>query len=222
MALPNTVVYREEWVKKIQARLKRPTNWKEVCRVEYTDSRVLNNPYMSTEPTIQNGTRDTAFSFQEWALTNEAITINTYRELGTYIDRADLAQTGFGMQMERADRQAQLMNEKIENAMLASHADWTDFDNATIGGAAGNITVSAQTVDDMIRAMKREVREGNGQSLMSQNGAFFVWRPADFEYLEAFVQARIVGLVKSLLIDLETLLQRVTGRKESSLTLALS
>lgn len=72
--------------------------------------------------------------------------------------------------------------------MLASHASWTNFDNASIGGAAGNITVSVSNIDDIIRGIKREIREANGQSLMNRNGAFIVWRAADFEILEAYVQ----------------------------------
>jgi hypothetical protein len=190
--LSNTVVYKEEWAVKLQERLKRPTNWKEVCRVEYTDSRVLNNPYMSTTPSIQNGTRGTAFTFQDFALTNESITISTYRELGTFIDRADLAQSGYATQMELAERQGQLLVEKIENAMMASHADWTNIGD-TGGGAVGlattALTVSATNIDDIIRAIKREIRKANGKSYMAEKGVFIIWRPEDFELLEAFVQA---------------------------------
>lgn len=188
----NSGVYPEEYVTKLQERLKRPTNWKEVCRVEYTDKQILNNPYMSTTPSIQNGTRGTAFTFQDFALTNDTITINTYRELGVYIDRADLAQASFGLQMDLADRQGQLMNEKIENAMLASHADWTNFGDTgggNLGLADTAFTVSATNIDDVIRGIKREIRVANGASQMSQNGVFIIWRPADFELLEAFAQA---------------------------------
>mgnify|MGYP001559711469 CR=1 FL=1 len=188
----NTLVYKEEWVTKLQSRLKRPTNWKEVCRVDYTNSRVLNNPYMSTTPSIQNGTRETAFTFQTFALTNESITINVYRELGVFMDRADIAQNGLNVQMDMANRQGQLMNEKIENAMLASHADWTnigDTGGGAIGLASTAFTVSAGNIDDIIRAVKREIRVANGKSEMEENGIFFIWRPADFELLEAYVQA---------------------------------
>ena len=218
----NTLVYKEEWVTKLQSRLKRPTNWKEVCRVDYTNSRVLNNPYMSTTPSIQNGTRETAFTFQTFALTNESITINVYRELGVFMDRADIAQNGLNVQMDMANRQGQLMNEKIENAMLASHADWTNIGDTgagAIGLGSTAFTVSAGNIDDIIRAIKREIRKANGKSEMEENGIFFIWRPDDFELLEAYVQAwnKIVGLGKSLLIDLEARIQRVTGGKQELL-----
>lgn len=187
--MANTIVYQEDWAVKLQERLDHPTTWKEVCRVEYTDTRVLNNPYMSTVPAVQNGTRGTAYTHQDVGETNESITISTYRVLPIFIDRADLAQSNYARQMEMAALQGQLLNEKIESAMLASHSDWTDFDNASIGGSAGNITVSASNIDDIIRGIKREIREANGQEQMNRNGVFIIWRAADFEILEAFVQA---------------------------------
>jgi hypothetical protein len=82
-----------------------------------------------------------------------------------------------------------LINEYLETDMLANHAMFTDFDNSSIGGAAGNITVSAANIDDIIRGIKREIREANGTSLMNKNGVFIIWRAADFEILEAYVQA---------------------------------
>lgn len=190
--MSETNVYAEEWAVKYQERLNHPTNWKEVCRVDYTDTRVLNNPYMSTTPSIQDGTRGTAFTFQTYAYTNESITISTYRELGVFIDRADLAQTGFDTQMDMATRLGALMDEKLESAMLASHASFTnmgDTGGGAIGLAATAFTVSATNIDDIIRAVKREIRVANGKSQMRQNGVFIIWRPADFELLEAFVQA---------------------------------
>jgi hypothetical protein len=159
---------------------------------------------MSTTPSIQNGTRGSAFSFQDFAITNESITISTYRELGVYIDRADLAQSGFATQMELADRQGQLMNEKIESAMLASHADWTnvgDTGGVITSGVTTAITVSASNIDDIIRGIKRIIRVANGKSQMAQNGVFVIWRPEDFELLESFVQANGFSTADSALKD---------------------
>ena len=75
--------------------------------------------------------------------------------------------------------------------MLAGHGDWTD-----IGVSAGDIvlgssqiTVSESNVDDIIRGIRREIYKANGGPLFHRNGGFFVWRPADFEKLEAFMQA---------------------------------
>lgn len=190
----NTIVYAEEWTIKAQERLSENNKWKEICNVEYTDSRVLHNPYI-TDPTVQTTARGTAYTHQAVTITDDNVTINQIAILPQLIDRADLAQQTFVNQMELADRQAVLLNEAIETAMLAAHAQWTNFDNTGIGGAAGNITVSASNIDDIIRGIKREIREANGESLLERNGGFIVWRPADFEILEAYMQAN--GFVTS-------------------------
>ena len=183
------MVYAEEWAIKAQERLAENNKWKEICKVEYTNTRVLHNPYI-TDPTVQTLTRDTAYTHQAVVLTDDSVTINTGKILAQQIDRADLAQQTFVKQMELASNQAVLLNEAIETAMLAEHAQWTNFDNASIGGAAGNITVSESNIDDIIRGIKREIREANGEALMDRNGVFIVWRPADFEKLEAYAQAQ--------------------------------
>lgn len=187
--MANTIVYHEEWETKLQERLSENNKWKEVCRVDYTDTKVLHNPY-HTDATVQTGTRGSAYTHQDITLTDESVDITTFKILPQLIDRADLAQQTFVNQMELADQQGVLLNEAIETAMLAAHAQWTNFDNASIGGAAGNITVSESNIDDIIRGMKREIREANGEALMDRNGTFIIWRAADFEKLEAYVQAQ--------------------------------
>lgn len=187
--MANTVIYAEDWAIKLQERLDYPTNWKAVCNVEYTNERVFNNPYMSTVPSMQAHTRGAAYAHQDFAITNEYVTINQSMIIPMFIDRADLAQSRYAKQMEMAELQGQLADEYLETDMLANHAMFTDFDNSAIGGDAGNITVSASNIDDIIRGIKREIREHNGQKLANKNGIFIIWRPADFEILEAFVQA---------------------------------
>lgn len=198
--MANTIVYQEEWATKLQERLDAPENWKEICKVEYTNDRVLHNPY-STDATVQSGTRGGAYTHQDIDHTDDSITINVFKILPQLIDRADMAQSTYAKQMEMAESQGTLLNEAIETAMLASHAQWTNFDNASIGGSAGNITVSATNVDDIIRGIKREIREANGQKLANRKGIFIVWRAADFEILEAFVQANGFSTADNALKD---------------------
>lgn len=190
--MANTTVYGEEWATQLQERLDHPTTWKEMLMDEYTDVRVLNNPYLSTTPSVQTGTRGTAYGFSDFGETNEARTINTYRVIPIFVDRADLAQSSFSKQMYWAELQAKLIQEHLEAQMLAQHASWTDFGTASIGAGGADttqITVSGTNIDDIIRAFKRRVRAANGQAIAARNGMGIVWRPADFEYLEMFVQA---------------------------------
>lgn len=195
----NTGVYPQEWATKLQERLDKPTNWKEVCDVIYSDKQVFNLPYMSTEFSLQTGTRGTAYGFSDFALTNDTLTISTYKVVPVFIDRADLAQCTLVTQMEMAERQGRLIDEQIEAAFLANHAAWTDFDNASIGGSAGNISVSISNIDDVIRGVKREVIEANGMDMMNRYGVAFVWRAADFEILEAYMQANGFNLADQAL-----------------------
>lgn len=148
---------------------------------------------MSTTPAVQSGTRGTAYSFQDVGLTDSSISIDVYKELPIYIDDADLAQSTYMSQMDMADLQGTLVNEAIEAYVLGQHAQWTNIgDDGSGGFASGSstkITISPNNIDDLIRATKRIARKANGFKRVARNGIFFVWRPEDFEILEAFVQA---------------------------------
>ena len=182
-------VYPQEWEAKLQERLNKPTNWKEVCKVMFSTSWMINSPYMSTEPTIQTGTRGTAYGFSDFTVINDQLNINQYRPIPAFIDRADLAQMTLVSQMEIADRQGKAIDEHLESVVLAAHAGWTNFDNSSIGGAAGNIDVSVNNIDNIIRGIKREIVENDAQDLANEKGMFIVWRAADMEMLEEFAQA---------------------------------
>jgi len=204
----------------LQARLDHPTTWKEMCDVTVSNTRVISSSYFGTFPSVTTVSRGTGLVMNTISQTAETMTISTGRDLGVYVDLGDLAQSPWTTGAEIFDRIGALLNEYVEGAVLARHESWTDFGTLSIGGggaATDPITVSASNIDDIIRGVKREVRENNGQSMMNERGIGFVWRAADFEYLEAFVQAwnKIVGLGKSLLIDLEARVQRVTRGKQA-------
>lgn len=192
MAVTNTITYDTVYDDVLQDRLDHPTTWKEVVKVEIKDTKLASSSYMSTTPIIQNVTRGAGTTLQTFAETAQTLDIATGRDLGVFVDLADLAQSPWTKPAELFSRIGALLNEYVESAVLAQHASWTDFGTLSIGGggaATDAITVSASNVDDIIRGVKREIREANGQSQMNSNGVFIVWRAADFEILEAFVQA---------------------------------
>lgn len=189
MAVTNTVTYATLYEDVLQDRLDHPQMWKEMCDVTITDTRVISSSYMATTPSVATVTRGVGNALQVFGEVANTLTIDTGRDIGIYVDWADLAQSDWTKPAELFDRIGALLNEYIESAVLAAHSSWTDFDNASIGGSAGNITVSASNIDDIIRGIKREIREANGQAMMNMNGVGIVWRAADFEILEAFVQA---------------------------------
>lgn len=192
MSVANTITYETLYEDVLQDRLDHPTTWKEMCDVTISDTRVISSSYMSTTPSVQTVTRGTGHSMQTFAETAETLTISTGRDLGLFVDWADLAQSPWTKPAELFDRIGALLNEYIESAVLAQHASWTDVGDsagAITSGVTGAITVTASNIDDIIRGVKRIIRVANGQSMMSKNGVGFVWRAADFELLEAFVQA---------------------------------
>lgn len=192
MAIANTITYETLFEDVLQDRLDHPTTYKEMVDVTITDTRVISSSYMDTTPSVQTVTRGTGVDLQTFSETGESLTISTGRDLGVFVDWADLAQSDWTKPAELFDRIGALLNEFIEANVLAQHASWTDFGTSSIGGggaATTQITVSATNIDDIIRGVKREIRENNGQSMMNANGVGFVWRAADFELLESFVQA---------------------------------
>jgi hypothetical protein len=182
------IVYKEDWAVKLQERLSEQTKWKDFMRVDISNTRTLHNPYR-TDATIGTLTRYTPYTSAAVAHTDETVTIDASFYISEVIDRADLAQSGYLSQMESADHHGTMLNEKIESYIYSQHALWTDFDNTAIGGGAGNITVTAANIDNIITALAREISEAKGDSLFEKNGGFIVWRPADFELLQSFMMA---------------------------------
>lgn len=186
--MANTMIYKEDWTTMLQEILDAPTFWKDVCHVEYTSSKVLHNPYQ-TKATAVSYTRGAQYTFADFTITDDNVNINTTFIVPEFIDRADLAQTGYSMQMERAKRQGIAINLQLELAFLGDYASLTTFDNTSIGGGAGNIVVTAANIDDVVRNIKRAIYAANGGNEYAQFGGFIIWDPKRFEILEAFAQA---------------------------------
>jgi len=194
MSVANTITYDTSFEDVLQDRLNHPQTWKEMCDVTYTDHGVISSSYMSTTPSTQGVTRGTGAALQLFAETAQTLSITTGRDLGIVVDLADLAQSPWTKPADLFDRIGALLNEYIETQVLAQHGSWTNFgvgDLNGVGPAADTtpISVTASNIDDIIRGVKRVIRVANGQSLMKQYGVGFVWRPQDFEILEAFTQA---------------------------------
>lgn len=142
---------------------------------------------MSTEYSLQTGTRGTAYSHSDFALTNDTLTISSTDIVSVFMDRADVAQNNLVNASEHGARQGDIINERVEDLFLAQHAGWTNFGDDGAGGfglSSTAITVTATNVDAITRAIKREIIIAKGSKLANKNGIAIVWRPADFEKLE--------------------------------------
>lgn len=193
LSVSNTLVYREDWATRLQERLEDPALWKDVCRVEYTNTRVLNNPYLA-DLTVQSGlARGSAYAFQDLTETNETRTINVRRDISVLIDRADFAQSSYLRQMELADLMGLRMSRAIDAYVLLAGSTAGQLQQLLAsdlpGGSGTSITVSITNVDDIIRTVRRLIFAARGGSEFNENGGYVVWRPADFALLEAFAQA---------------------------------
>jgi hypothetical protein len=184
--------YKEQWSIALQEELDAPCIWKDICRVEYTDTYILHNPYI-TDPSVTTLTRGCGYTYSVFTITDDDTTISNARAVPQLIDRADMAQLGnYARVSELAKRQGVILNETLEAAVFAgAFAGGTDMGTETFTNTAGStaITVSATNIDDIIRAVKREIREAGGETIANREGIFIVWRPADFEILEGFMQA---------------------------------
>lgn len=177
----------------MRQRLNRPTSWQDTMNVKFSNNRTLVNAYISTESSVQTGTRGTAYGYSDFALSADTLTISTYRVIPIFVDQADLHQQSYMDQMAVAEFQGKKISEHLESAVLAQHTNWTDFGAGdlanTSSGDTTQITVSATNVDDLCRALKRKLYANNGVEAAVERGLFIVWRPGDYELLEAFVQA---------------------------------
>ena len=194
MAINQTITYDTEYEDELQDRLDHPTTWKEMCDVKMTNTQVISTSYWSSDPSPGTGAgnRDTAREGQTFTETAETLTITTNRYVNLIVDHADLFQSPWTKGVEICNRIGAILNEFIETEVLVQHGQWTDFGTASIGAggtSSSQITVSASNIDDIIRGVKRLIRVSNGQSQMNAKGVGFVWRPEDFEILEAFIQA---------------------------------
>lgn len=182
--------YPTVWATGLQERLTGPTNWKEICEVHYMDDYTKNIPYMSTEFSLQSGTRGTAYSHSDFTLTNDTLTVNAQDIVSVFLDRADAAQQKFVGALEAGQRQGDLINERVEDLFLAQHASWTDFGNTDLtanGGSTGatdQITVTVANIDNIARAIKTAIIKAKGSKIARRNGIAIVWRPEDFNKLE--------------------------------------
>lgn len=143
---------------------------------------------MSTEYTLQSGTRGSAYSHSDFALTNDTLTINAQDIVSVYQDRADLAQSNLATAAEHGARMGDVVNERVEDLFLAQHTGMTDFGSDGAGGFglfSTQITVTTANIDDITRAIKRVIIKAKGTKLARKYGIFVVWRPEDFEKLEA-------------------------------------
>lgn len=193
--MANTIKYQEEWAVKLQERLAARTNWKEAADVIYTDSKVFFLPYVGTasESAVQTGlTRGNTYTFQDITMSTETLDITNFDILPELIDRADEAQSRYADRMQRAAIQGDKINERLESIFLGTYTSATDFGDTgggVLGLSSNQITVSETNVDNIVLGVQEQIEQANGSNLYQRDGAFIVWRPADWTKMKSFMMA---------------------------------
>lgn len=199
----NTIISQEVWENRLAQRLDKPQNWKEVCDVVYSDTQTMVLPYVAAanEPAVTTGFF--AAAADRSTLTNvivsNAVTMatETLQIISTdydavYVDYADQAQSNYAKIASLGDLLGKKVNERVESLVMANAANQTNFGDAGAGVpglGASTLTVSANNVDDIIRGIIEQINTANGFDLYKSNGGFVVWRPADWTFVTAFMQA---------------------------------
>ena len=183
-----------DYVQKMRAKIAKPTCWTDVLEVKYSDAYVITQGSL-TESTVNvvAGTRGTAYTYDDFTIAADTLTISSVKMIPMLIDEADRYQQSYVNQMSIAEYQGKMINEKLESLTLAAAIAGTNFGATDLTNTGADnetaITVSSSNIDDLIRAIKRKIYTNNGIDLAVERGIFIVWRPADFELLEAYVQA---------------------------------
>ena len=200
--MANTILAQALWENKLARRLDKPQTWKDVNDVVYSDTQTYNFPLVSTsnEPAVATLTNTVAgrstltnvIPFVDVTETNQTLSIIIAEIDSVYLDYADQAQSNYAKLADMGDLLGKKINERAEAISLGNYGSWTDLGDTgggVIGLGSGAITVSATNIDDIARGIVEQINTANGFDIYLQNGGFAVWRPADWTYLVAFMQA---------------------------------
>jgi hypothetical protein len=200
--MANTILAQALWENKLARRLNKPQNWKDVNDVVFTDAQTYNFPLISAtgEPAVATLTNTAAgrsllsnvIPFVDVTESNQTLTVSIAEIDSVYLDYADQAQSNYAKLADMGELLGRKINERAEGISLANHAAWTDFGDTgggVLGLASTAVTVSATNIDDIVRGIIEQINTANGFDLYMENGGFAVWRPSDWTYLVAFMQA---------------------------------
>src|SRR3990167_4125477 len=127
MSVANTITYETVYDDVLQDRLDHPTTWKEMCDVQMTNTYTISTSYLTAPTSATTVTRSTGLVGSSLTELQESFNVSTGKDVGLFVDLANLAQSPWTKPAELFDRIGALLNEAVEAAVLARHASWTDF-----------------------------------------------------------------------------------------------
>ena len=203
MANLDVLIWQEAWENKLAQRLNKSQNWKEVCDVRYTDTKVTNMPYISAanEPAVSTTFFTAAadrtdvskvIPFIGATMANETLNIISTTLDSVYMDYGDQAQSQYVDWAGFGDLLGKKLNERIETVVLGNGSNWTQVGDDGSGGVilgSNPITVTSTNIATIIRAIIQQIITANGYEMYKEKGGFVVWRPADWTLLTQYMQA---------------------------------
>jgi hypothetical protein len=180
--MANTIIYKEDFAVKLQEKLSEPKFFNTLGDVIYTDKKVLNNPYKN-DPTVASYTRGAQFSYTDVTLTNETLDIATTAISAEYVDRADLAQNGYDLQIRLAADQGDELMDEIETAWIA----------AGVAQAGNTSTWTDGSFIAGIADARSEIVTDKGLRALERNGGSIIMSPA--KYAGLVTEAQDAGVL---------------------------
>tara|TARA_R110000851_G_scaffold108432_2_gene229691 strand:+ start:2629 stop:3450 length:822 start_codon:yes stop_codon:yes gene_type:complete len=176
--MANTIVYKEEYAVKMQEKLSEAKFWNTLGDAIYTDKQVFNNPYKN-DPTVASYTRGAQFAYTDVTLTNETLDIVTSAISAEYIDRADLAQNGYDLQMRLAVDQGDELQDEIETA----------FFTLGLAGAGNASSWVLGSYIDGVADTRAKIVEDKGLRMLERKGGSIVMSPSAYALLVGEAQS---------------------------------
>ncbi len=197
------MIWQEAWENKLAQRLDKSQTWKEVCDVRYTDTKVINMPFISTtnEPAVSTTFFTAAadrtditkvIPFIGATVASESLNVISTMIDSVYIDFADQAQSQYANFANFGDLLGKKLNERVEAVILGNGTNWTNFGDTgggVLGLASTAFTVTATNVASIIRGVIEQIITANGYAMYKENGGFAVWRPKDWTFLTQYMQS---------------------------------
>jgi len=180
--MANTIVYKEDYAVTVQEKLSEMKFWNTLGDAVFTDKKVFNNPYKN-DPTVASYTRGAQFSYTDVTLTNETLDIATSAISAEYIDRADLAQNGYDLQMRLAADQGDELQDTVETAFIA----------AGVAGAGNSNTWALGSYIEGIAITRSLIVEDKGLRMLERKGGSIILSP--LAYALAVGEAQSAGVL---------------------------
>jgi hypothetical protein len=182
--MSNTMKYnKREYAVSLRKRINKPTVWKDLLEIKITDKYDFTRGVITTEGTPATHTRGSAFTYQDMVLAQDTGTISSGKIIPLFIDYADLAQQSYVGKQKVAELQGKLLDEQVESLLYGQHANWTDFGSTDLADGADDdtsqITISVTNIDNIVRQVRRKIRENNGSEFMAEYGIGFSWTASE-------------------------------------------